>query len=188
MSRPKSRRRARAGSRAGVDELVRVGLAGGQDGPRRDPRTRRRTGRAARVARSSAILEIVSPADVLAGQDTFSRSQPRRDGMGRGSGWRGSSGPRRCVLSPARASSRIAQCELSATQSTPPRAVRAQRDTIRLRSILASPPRTMRPEVTSPIRLPRGWRPDPPGRGRARSRAAFPIPRGRRHAHPHRDR
>ena len=102
MSRPKSRRRARAGSRAGVDELVRVGLAGGQDGPRRDPRPRRRTGRAARVARSSAILEIVSPADVLAGQDTFSWSQPRRDGMGRGSGWRGSSGPRRCVLSPAR--------------------------------------------------------------------------------------
>ena len=49
-----------------------------------------------------ATREIVSPADVLAGQDTFSWSQPRRDGMGRGSGWRGSSGPRRCVLSPAR--------------------------------------------------------------------------------------
>ena len=168
MSRPKSRRRARAGSRAGVDELVRVGLAGGQDGPRRDPRPRRRTGRAARVARSSPDPRDRIPGrrsrgsgDDLASQDTFSRSRPRRDGMGRGSGWRGSSGPRRCVLSPARASSRIAQCELSATQSTPPRAVRAQRDTIRLRSILASPPGAMRSEVTSPIRLPRGWRPDP---------------------------
>ena len=54
---------------------------------------------------------------------------------------------------------RLAQCEPSATRSTPPRAARAQRDTIRLRWIRASPPRTMRPEVTSPNRLP--W-----GRGR----------------------
>ena len=51
---------------------------------------------------------------------------------------------------------RLAQCEPSATQSTSPRAVRAQRDKIHLRSIRASPPRTMRPEVTSPNRLPRG--------------------------------
>ena len=34
--------------------------------------------------------------------------------------------------------------------------MRAQRDEIRLRSILASPPRTMRSEVTSPKRLPGG--------------------------------
>ena len=89
MSRPKSRRRARAGSRAGVDELVRVGLAGGQDGPRRDPRPRRRTGRAARVARSSPDPRDRIPGrrsrrsgDDLASQDTFSRSRPRRDGAG----------------------------------------------------------------------------------------------------------
>ena len=94
---------------SGVDELVRVGLAGGQDGHRRDPRPRRRTGRAAWVARSSGDPRDRIPGrrsrrsgDDLASQDTFSRSRPRRDGMGRGSGWRGSSGPRRCVLSPAR--------------------------------------------------------------------------------------
>ena len=51
---------------------------------------------------------------------------------------------------------RLAQCEPSATRSTPPRAARAQRDTIRLRWIRASPPRTMRPEVTSPNRFPQG--------------------------------
>ena len=51
---------------------------------------------------------------------------------------------------------RLAQCEPSATRSTPPRAARAQRDTIRLRWIRASPPRTMRPEVTSPNPLSRG--------------------------------
>ena len=66
---------------------------------------------------------------------------------------------------------RLAQCEPSATRSTPPRAVRAQRDGIRLSSIRASPPRTMRPEVTSPIRLPRGRGADGqrgPRRGRVR--------------------
>ena len=52
----------------------------------------------------------------------------------------------------------LAQCEPSATRSTPPRTVRAQRDGIRPGSILASPPRTMRAEVTSPIRLPPGGR------------------------------
>ena len=36
------------------------------------------------------------------------------------------------------------------------RAMRAQRDKIRLRSIRASPPRTMRSQVTSPKRLPSG--------------------------------
>ena len=51
---------------------------------------------------------------------------------------------------------RLAQCEPSATRSTPPRAARAQRDTIRLRWIRASPPRTMRPEVTSPNRFSQG--------------------------------
>ncbi len=47
--------------------------------------------------------------------------------------------------------------------------MRAQRDGIRLRSILAIPPRTMRSEVTSPNRLPRG-------RGR---RSRFSSLRGR---------
>ena len=66
---------------------------------------------------------------------------------------------------------RLAQCEPSATRSTPPRAARAQRDTIRLRWIRASPPRTMRPEVTSPNPLPRGGAqaddaPDPGARPR----------------------
>ena len=49
---------------------------------------------------------------------------------------------------------RLAQCEPSATESTQPRAVRAQRDGIRPRSIRASSPRTMRAQVTSPNRLP----------------------------------
>ena len=77
----------------------------------------------------------------------------------------------------------LAQCEPSATRSTPPRTVRAQRDGIRPGSILASPPRTMRAEVTSPIRLPPGAglgrrrrrrrgrrRPTPPGGAGARRR------------------
>ena len=49
---------------------------------------------------------------------------------------------------------RLAQCEPSATQSTPPRAVRARRDEIRLHSIRAIPPGAMRAQVTSPKRLP----------------------------------
>ena len=49
---------------------------------------------------------------------------------------------------------RLTRCEPSATESTPARAVRTQRDEIRPRSIRASPPRTSRPEVTSPNRLP----------------------------------
>ena len=49
--------------------------------------------------------------------------------------------------------------------------MRAQRDEIRLRSIRASPPRTMRPEVISPNPLPRGGAqaddaPDPGARPR----------------------
>ena len=51
---------------------------------------------------------------------------------------------------------RLAQCEPSATQSASPRAVRAQRDIIRLSSIRASPPGAMRAQVTSPKRLPQG--------------------------------
>ena len=51
---------------------------------------------------------------------------------------------------------RLAQCEPSATQSTSPRAVRAQRDIIHLSSIRASPPGAMRAQVTSPKRLPQG--------------------------------
>ena len=54
----------------------------------------------------------------------------------------------------ARGRGRLAQCEPGATQSTPPRAMRAQGDEIHPRSIRASPPRTIRPEVTSPKRLP----------------------------------
>ena len=90
---------------------------------------------------------------------------------------------------------RLAQCEPGAAQSAPPRAVRAQRDGIRLRSILAIPPRTMRARVTSPKPLPRGSAQTtgrdlrragitrlPRGRGsdgrRPGSRAASPTPRG----------
>ena len=58
---------------------------------------------------------------------------------------------------------RLAQCEPSATKSTPARAVRSQRDGIHPRSILAIPPRTMRAQMTSLIRLPRGRHPAPPG-------------------------
>ena len=69
-------------------------------------------------------------------------------------------GPRRArggADQPGRTRTRLAQCELSATQSTSPRAVRAQRDIIRLRSIRASPPGAMRAQVTSPKQLPQGW-------------------------------
>ena len=51
---------------------------------------------------------------------------------------------------------RLAQCEPGATQAASPRAVRAQRDTIHLSSIRASPPGAMRAQVTSPKRLPQG--------------------------------
>ena len=106
--------------------------------------------------------------------------------MGRGSGpgprrprAEARAGPRRAPgrCGPAGAGrARLTQCELSATQPIPPCAVRAQRDGIRLRSILASPPRTMRAQVTSPKRLPQGWgrangapdsgpHPDSPGSG-----------------------
>ena len=70
--------------------------------------------------------EIVSPADVLAGRVTISRVKTRsrgasRDGMGRGSGWRGSSGPRRCVLSPARVDPGLRNASPGdITNSTPP--------------------------------------------------------------------
>ena len=88
-------------------------------------------------------------------------------------------GPRRArggADQPGRTRTRLAQCELSATQSTSPRAVRAQRDIIRLRSIRASPPGAMRAQVTSPKQLPQGWgrangapdsgpHPDSPGSG-----------------------
>ena len=63
---------------------------------------------------------------------------------------------------PAQTRARLAQCEPSATKSASARTMRAQRDKIRLRSIRASPPRTMRSQVTSPKRL-------PPGRARAAS-------------------
>ena len=53
---------------------------------------------------------------------------------------------------------RLAPCEPSATESAPARAVRAQRDRIRLSAIRAIPPRTMRAQMTSPERLLRGRR------------------------------
>ena len=54
--------------------------------------------------------------------------------------------------------------------------MRAQRDGIRLRSILAIPPRTMRSEVTSPNRLPRGG--GVAGRGFRHFVGAGTTPRG----------
>ena len=59
-------------------------------------------------------------------RQTFSRVKTRsrgasRDGMGRGSGWRGSSGPRRCVLSPARVDPGLRNASPGdITNSTPP--------------------------------------------------------------------
>ena len=80
---------------------------------------------------------------------------------------------------------RLAQCEPSATQSASPRAVRAQRDTIHLSSIRASPPGAMRAQVTSPKRLPRGWGGlAGGGTGRAKESAIQDMagrPRGWRH-------
>ena len=94
-----------------------------------------------------------NPVDFRAGADP---ADGDRAGAGRG-GLRNSSSAQRDPGAGARMGrDRLAQCEPSATQSTPPRAVRAQRDGIRPSSIRASPPRTMRPEVTSPIRLPQG--------------------------------
>ena len=65
---------------------------------------------------------------------------------------------------------RLAQCEPSATQSTPPRAVRAQRDGIHLSAIRAIPPGAMRAQVTSPKRLPGASVRLPPGAGRSEDR------------------
>ena len=117
----------------------------------------------------------------LAGRAAPSARLPRGSSSGATARTRGAAGPGPVTgphsetLPPAPAAgagrARLAQCEPSATRSTPPRAVRAQRDGIRLSSIRASPPRTMRPEVTSPIRLPRGRGADGqrgPRRGRVR--------------------
>ena len=103
-----------------------------------------------------------------------------RAGPGRG-GLRNSSSAQRDPGAGARMGrDRLAQCEPSATQSTPPRAARAQRDGIRPSSIRASPPRTMRPEVTSPNRLPQGAGARP--RLRDGRDAVGRLPPGRRHA------
>ena len=81
---------------------------------------------------------------------------------------------------------RLAQCEPSATRSTPPRAARAQRDTIRLRWIRASPPRTMRPrgDITKSTPQRRGSGGRRPG---SRSASSTPSKRrragGARHSH-----
>ena len=100
------------------------------------------------------------PAATTRTPSTFgsARIRPTGPGPGRGgSGLRNSSSAQRDPGAGAgMGRARLAQCEPSATQSTPPRAVRAQRDEIRPSSIRASPPRTMRPEVTSPNRLPQG--------------------------------
>ena len=73
---------------------------------------------------------------------------------------------------PAQTRTRLAPCEPGATKSTSARAMRAQRDEIRLRSIRASPPGTMRSQVTSPKRL-------PPGRARVASAGSSPPGRAR---------
>ena len=100
------------------------------------------------------------PAATTGTPSTFgsARIRPTGPGPGRGgSGLRNSSSAQRDPGAGAgMGRARLAQCEPSATKSTPPRAVRAQRDEIRPSSIRASPPRTMRPEVTSPNRLPQG--------------------------------
>ena len=132
-----------------------------------------------------------NPVDFRAGADP---ADGARAGPGRG-GLRNSSSAQRDPGAGARMGrDRLAQCEPSATKSTPPRAVRAQRDEIRPSSIRASPPRTMRPEVTSPIRLPQGRgsgaasRSAPgqhPSPGRRRG-ASSPAPRSApgQHRHP----
>ena len=106
------------------------------------------------------IYVITTPAATTRTPSTFgpARIRPTGPGLGRGgSGLRNSSSAQRDPGAGAgMGRARLAQCEPSATQSTPPRAVRAQRDEIRPSSIRASPPRTMRPEVTSPNRLPPG--------------------------------
>ena len=129
--------------------------------------------------------EHVPLADVLAGYPTISRVKPGRAEMrmwrGPGRGGPGSaladSVLARTGTGAARdrgqgfrdqlaragtgvARARLAQCEPGATRSIPPRAVRARRDEIHPSSIPASPPRTMRPEATSPKRLPPGRGPD----------------------------
>ena len=136
MSRPKSRRRARAGSRAGVDELVRVGLAGGQDGPRRDPRTRRRTGRAARVARSSG-----DPRDRIPGR----RSRGSRHVLAEPTetGWDGAGIWLARVVGPE-----AVRAESGAGQF-PACVMRAQRDAVHPASRRASPARHNPPALDS---------------------------------------
>ncbi len=124
------------------------------------------------------------PAATTRTPSTFgpARIRPTGPGPGRGgSGLRNSSSAQRDPGAGARMGrDRLAQCEPSATQSTPPRAVRAQRDGIRPSSIRASPPRTMRPEVTSPNRLPQGAGARP--RLRDGRDAVGRLPPGRRHA------
>ena len=99
---------------------------------------------------SKTAIRTASPALTLKSSRPGTTNRSRlRDGVGR------YESDRRGPGQGGRA--RLAQCEPSATQSASPRAVRAQRDTIRLSSILASPPGAMRAQVTSPKRLPRGW-------------------------------
>ena len=121
------------------------------------------------------------PAATTRTPSTFgpARIRPTGPGPGRG-GLRNSSSAQRDPGAGARMGrDRLAQCEPSATQSTPPRAVRAQRDEIHLRSIRASPPRTMRPrgDITKSTPQRRGS-----GGRRPGSRSASSTPPKRRHA------
>ena len=139
------------------------------------PRTRNRRPGAARSARSPGnrrdrrvTRENVPLADVLAGYPAISRTRPAR---GRDEDWaRDGPGPARLPdryeptqTGPERDGSRawLTPCELTSHNVSSARAMRAQLDKIHLSSILASSPRTMRAEVTSPNRLPQGARTGP---------------------------
>ena len=178
-----------------------VSRTGRRTGPRRSPRPHRRAGGSARVARSSLNPRDRDPGrrPRRSPDDLANPAGAGRDGTGAGPGptttpgptpgWHGPDpgrprpGPACAIpclpdeipeLGPVRGRVRLAQCEPSATQSTPAHAMRAQRDEIRLRSILVSPPGAMRARVTSPERHPRG-------RGRAGRRSRS---HGRSHTTP----
>ena len=134
----------------------RVGAGGDDDGPANWNTPPARPGAGLRLVETG--LARSRPGQRVKSLDVVFFRSGGDSGPGRGgSGLRNSSSAQRDPGAGARMGrDRLAQCEPSATKSTPPRAVRAQRDGIRPSSIRASPPRTMRPEVTSPNRLPQG--------------------------------
>ena len=116
---------------------------------------------------SETAIRTASPALTLKSSRPGTTNRSRlRDGVGR------YESDRRGPGQGGRA--RLAQCEPSATQSTSPRAVRAQRDIIRLSSIRASPPGAMRAQVTSPKRLPQERGRHDPGPGGSCGRQTTP--------------